>query len=216
VGEGLSDPDVRLRRSALDVLEWLGPAAAEAAPAVTRALTDPDRFVRWSAIRVLGNLGGAALRAAAGDLARLQADPDLDIRQAAAVVLERVDIAAPVTQTNQATTVPTGSHAAPAAKASVPKLQPNLLRALQAPDAAVRLDALRTLRSLGADARPAIPALRELLSDPVAKVRLLAAEVLGQLGPLARDAVNDLRTSVADPDADVRHAAGEALLSIMR
>jgi HEAT repeat protein len=79
----------------------------------------------------------------------------------------------------------------------------------------MRVAALRTLRSLNADARPALPALCEALADPDERVRRSAAEVLGGLGPAARDAVGELRLALADRCPAVRRAAGDALLNIL-
>src|SRR5262249_3729362 len=68
LAEELAYPDVRVRRSALDVLEMSGSLALPALPALTRALHDPDRFVRWSAVRTVGKLGPAAAPQTLADL----------------------------------------------------------------------------------------------------------------------------------------------------
>ena len=54
------DPEVRVRRAAMDALEILGPAAAPAVPVLVRGLADPDRSTRWSAVRILGGIGPSA------------------------------------------------------------------------------------------------------------------------------------------------------------
>lgn len=90
LAEELTHPDVRVRRSALDVLETSGPLAMPALPALTRALRDPDRFVRWSAVRTVGKLGPSAAPQTIADLTRLLNDPDEDLRKAAAHALERL------------------------------------------------------------------------------------------------------------------------------
>jgi hypothetical protein len=90
LAQELAHPDVRVRRSALDVLEMSGPLALPALPALTRALRDPDRFVRWSAVRTVGKLGPAAAPQTIADLTRLLNDPDEDLRKAAAHALERL------------------------------------------------------------------------------------------------------------------------------
>jgi hypothetical protein len=90
VAEELAYPDLRVRRSALDVLEMSGPLALPALPALTRALRDPDRFVRWSAVRTLGKLGPSVAPQTRADLTRLLLDPDVDLRKAAANALERL------------------------------------------------------------------------------------------------------------------------------
>ncbi|HEY7326265.1 MAG TPA: HEAT repeat domain-containing protein [Gemmataceae bacterium] len=90
VAEELTYPDVRVRRSALDVLEMSGSLALPALPALTRALRDPDRFVRWSAVRTVGKLGPSVAPQTRADLTRLLRDPDIDLRKAAANALERL------------------------------------------------------------------------------------------------------------------------------
>jgi HEAT repeat protein len=92
VAEALAHPDVRVRRSALDVLEMSGPLALPALPALTHALRDPDRFVRWSAVRTVGKLGPSAAPQTRADLLRLLNDPDVDLRKAAAHALERLQM----------------------------------------------------------------------------------------------------------------------------
>lgn len=86
----LADPDPRIRRSAIDALDLLGPLGVSAVKALTRALEDPDRFVRWSAARTLSHLGPAAQDAAA-TLAKLRSDPDPDVRRAASTALDRIN-----------------------------------------------------------------------------------------------------------------------------
>jgi hypothetical protein len=90
LSEELTHPDVRVRRSALDVLEMSGSLALPALPALTRALRDPDRFVRWSAVRTLSKLGPSAAQPTRDDLTRLLNDPDIELRKAAADALERL------------------------------------------------------------------------------------------------------------------------------
>lgn len=90
VAESLVHPDVRVRRSAVDVLEMSGTLALPELPALTHALHDPDRFVRWSAVRTLGKLGPSAGVGSIGDLKKILQDPDGDLRKAAANALERL------------------------------------------------------------------------------------------------------------------------------
>jgi HEAT repeat protein len=80
----------------------------------------------------------------------------------------------------------------------------------------MRVAAIQTLRGMGAEMKPALPALREALVDKDARVRQAAAEAMGVLGPLARDAADELRGAMNDASPDVRQAAGEALLNVLR
>ena len=90
LAEALVHPDVRVRRSALDVLETSGPLALPALPALTRALRDPDRFVRWSAVRTVGKLGPSDAPQTLSNLRQLLDDPDEELRKEAANALERL------------------------------------------------------------------------------------------------------------------------------
>lgn len=90
LAEELVHPDVRVRRSALDVLEMSGSLALPALPALTRAFHDRDRFVRWSAIRTVGKLGPSVTPETRADLARMLRDPDVDLRKAAANALQQL------------------------------------------------------------------------------------------------------------------------------
>lgn len=187
--QGLDDPNVKVRRAALDALETLGPAAAPAVAALVERLSDPDRFVRWAAARTLGKLGPIEAAVATPRLAALLDDSDLDLRLSAAEALRRYG---------------------PAARTAVPALA----QALGGSDGEVRVAALRALEGIGPAAAPALPAVAAALNDPRANVRRAAAELLGRLGPPAYPAANSLRFALADGDAAVRRAAGDALLTV--
>ncbi len=90
----LAHPDLRVRRSALDALEMMGPLALPALPALARVLHDPDRFLRWSAVRTLGKLGPTA-RDAVDELRLTLQDPDTDVRRAAGTVLLHIGSSSP-------------------------------------------------------------------------------------------------------------------------
>jgi HEAT repeat protein len=152
----VNGPDVRARRRAIDVLETLGPAAAPAAPALVGALADSDRFVRWAAARTLGKLGPVEPATAVPALERLLADADLDLCRAAAGTLERYG---------------------PAARPALA----GLLRALQAPDAELRVAVIRTLRSIHSDGADVVAALRAAAADRDGRVRQIAGDVLAKL-----------------------------------
>lgn len=93
VAEALAHPDVRVRRSALDVLEMSGSLALPTLPALKHALHDPDRFVRWSAVRTVGKLGPSAAPETLDDLRCLLRDPDDELRKAASQALQRLQSA---------------------------------------------------------------------------------------------------------------------------
>ncbi len=94
----LGAPDPTTRRTAIDVLEILGPAAFSAVDGVTASLRDPDRFVRWAAARTLGELAQAETDkqkftpaqadAAVRGIAELLRDEDVGVRLAALTALQ--------------------------------------------------------------------------------------------------------------------------------
>ena len=72
------------------------------------------------------------------------------------------------------------------------------------------LQALQTLRPMGADAvKAVVPVLAEMMKDPQPSIRFQAAQVLGQMGPEARDAViaalRDLDAESSSPPALADH-----------
>ena len=89
--EALRDPDARVRRASVDVLEGMGPDAAPAAPALVEALGDSDHFVRWASVRCLSVMGNDVSRAALPRLRSLSNDPDTDVRDAAEAAVKRLE-----------------------------------------------------------------------------------------------------------------------------
>lgn len=89
--EAIRDPDPRVRRATIDVLESMGPDATPAAAALGEALGDQDAFVRWAAVRSLSSLGGEATKAALPRLRNLATDPDTDVREAAESAVRRLE-----------------------------------------------------------------------------------------------------------------------------
>ena len=81
------DQDKDVRRLAAEVLGKIGPAAAEAAPALAAALKDPDEVVRRLAVEALGNIGPAAVSAL---VAALKDDQDKDVRRLAVDALGKI------------------------------------------------------------------------------------------------------------------------------
>jgi HEAT repeat protein len=185
----LFDPNVRVRLTALDALEPLGPDAAPAVTSLARSLLDPDRFVRWASARVLMKVGPYETDLTVPVLAKLLCDIDLDVRRAAEATL--------------------GSFG-PSAAAAVPALAAAALSG----DEEQRIDALHSLEAIGAKAHSAIPSMAAALADGDARVREAAAQTLGAFGPAAKAAIPALERAVFDKSDAVRKAASDALLSI--
>lgn len=190
LAENLKDANPKARRSAMEVLESLGPEALPAAQALVVALSDSDRFVRWAAARTVGKLTPDA-SAAVPALGLLLKDGDVNVQLAAALALERYGA---------------GAHAA----------TPDLIGALHAEDAEVRVAVLKALGAIGnPGAADAVPDLTAALADPDARVRQAAADTLGKLGAVAQPAVAALRNALQDHQPAVQKAAGAALLNIL-
>jgi HEAT repeat protein len=187
---GASDPDVRVRRAAIEALEALGDEAVPAAHALVCALGDPDVFVRWGAARTLGRIGPVPRVAVVPALKPLLADPDLDVRLAAAEAVRSFG---------------------PAAAEVVPTLTKMVVTGTPA----LRLAAMQALEGIGLPAQAAIPAVAAALQTPDVRVRLAAARLLGKFGPAALEAREALRAALHDPDAEVRKTVSDALLHIL-
>ncbi|MEO8139074.1 MAG: HEAT repeat domain-containing protein [Gemmatimonadota bacterium] len=67
---------------------------------------------------------------------------------------------------------------------------------------------------MGADAKPAVPALIEALKDPEATVRYPVCVALREIGPAAKDAVPALTETLDDRNDDVAAMARKALVKI--
>ena len=120
----LTHLDTDARADAILALGQLGPRAAEAFPAIEKALTDGSSEIRHNAAWALGQVGEEQKERAVPPLAAvLEADPDADVRAQAAWALGQMGIAAE-----------------PAADA--------LLAALQDPDEMVQLEAYEGLKNL--------------------------------------------------------------------
>ncbi len=209
VTAAVSDPDVRVRLTAIDVIEMLGPDGLPAAPALIRALADVDPFVRWAASRTLGKMippdathVNPALVEAVPGLALLLGDPDLDLRLAAAQALTNF-----------------GPDAAGAVDA--------LAKAVGCGDVEARVAAIDALEAIGDQAAPAIPAVIRALGQEDSRLLIAAARLLGRLGAEAaranltdvkaqlQEALPPLRALLRSSDADVRRAASDALLNLV-
>ena len=190
---GSPDSDLQTRSEAIHYMENLEEDAAPALDAIIQRLADPNRFIRWAAARTVGYLPPEKAVLAVPALAHLIGDTDLEVRMAAAAVLEGFG---------------------PRARDALPALKHAILHG----DADFRVAVIYTVSSIGPAAAPAIPELIQALSteqSPDPRVRRAAADVLGKFGPLARAALPALRQLVGDDDPEVRIKASDAILSIL-
>ena len=225
--QGLKAPDAATRRSALDVLEVLGPEAYPDVDALTEALGDPDTFVRWAAARTLGNLarqdvGGhkltaAQTEAAVAGTANLLRDQDVGVRVAAATALEKYGprahpAAAILTRAINRSQTDSSLELVPG-----PYTEPDLIKG----DPSVRIAAFRALEAMdGDDTIRALPEAVIALRDGNSQVRQAAADMIARAGPKASperraELIRELGKALADPDGDTRRAVSGALLRLV-
>ncbi len=229
-GFGISKEDGPIRLAAAVALGSIGPDAREAVPDLTRALTDADSRVRGEAAASLGAIGpdsGPAVPALA-HLAVAEADDqiaDLAAEALGSIGPRAVPALVTMLRTGRATVrvraLTALEKVGPKAAAAIPEL----LRALEDRDEAVRAAAAETMGAVGAGPRanaamiPLLEALRD--EDPI--VRQQAAEALSQIGTgerrelpglidaMRKSAVPPLLQSLGDEDPFVRRHAARAL-----
>jgi HEAT repeat protein len=191
VSRSLADPDVSVRRIAVNILETLShaPEIPQAVPAITRALADPDVFVRWSAARLLGRIGPVNADATVPALARLLTDGDLDVQMATATALARLG---------------------PSAAAAVPTLARQVSRG----DPENRVEMIQALQAIGVVTPEVVQALAAALGNDDPRVREASASALRTFGPAARAAIPELEKILNDPNETVRAAVSDALLAV--
>ncbi len=124
-------------------------ARAEALPTLRQLLDDPDADLRWWVVRSLGMIRDTDVP---GLLARALRDPDLAVRQCAALGL---------------------------AQGSNPEAIPDLLAALDGDDSLLARLAGNALISAGG---PAVPGLLETLQGGSPRARVEAARALAEIG----------------------------------
>jgi len=221
-----------VRRQAAETLGKLGPAAADAVPALARFLDDSkdkdSELLDEAVVRTLGKIGRAA-RPAIPSLVRI-GRRNFDLEQEAGAAIDRILL----TPESEAEDVPTLMKNLRERDASVrlraAKLLGNLgpagkpavsllTEALKDTDPDVRRMALQALRKIDPTAKPGEPEVGVFvrdLKDPDPSVRLRAAKSLGRLGPAAEPALPALLEAGQDEDPDVRRVALDALAKIQR
>jgi HEAT repeat protein len=236
----VTDPDWTVRQYAIQALASIGPDAKEAGPALNQAFQDKMDQVRNEVAPALAKIG--ALDALLDGLNNENPQTRTGVIQALGGMKEKAKQVVPalVKALHEDKHAPNRRSAAYAlGNLGGAGPVPALAQALKDTDAEVRLAAADALRSIGADARPAIdPLFGVLKSDPVAANRekagwalvtinikgqkkllsdsneavvLPTAYLLGQIGPDAQEARMALR-----PFAERQGQLGEAARAALR
>jgi HEAT repeat protein len=206
-----------------------GAAAAEveqrgtaALPLIRKTLQDPgaDRLRRKAALKACGILGARAAEAIP-DVALLLQDAQYTPEAALALSFMGSAAVAPLREASGSEEANVRREALRSLgklreRASIdPQLViPQLLHALEDPDASVRHVAVTYLGIVRDNPGDEVRGLIKALGDDEADVREAAAVALGQYGALAEPAVPALRKAARDPDEDVQREAGRALVTI--
>ena len=158
-------------------------------------MTERERRRRAIA-KELHDLCAAAIPA----VLRALTDPDVQMRQNAALVL--LDLG--------------GGHTPEARPALDTRAAlPGLILATADADSGVRAWAAHAIAEMGKAGQPAIPALLMLLRDPNDGPRISGCIALGRIGPAAVEALPALRQAAQkDPSSDVRAFAQRAISQI--
>jgi hypothetical protein len=195
------DPDPALDRTA---------ALPGARIALLDALGDERAEARRGALHVL--LRARLNPVEAGAVARLLDDPDAEVRVRAALAVARTDGAL---AGRGARSEARGGGGRRVAAADLPALLSVLEEACGHASSAVRTDAVRALALLGAEARPALPALARALGDRDRIVSGSAAPTLVQVAVAAGVPVLEaVAPAAASADPLARAGAADALARV--
>jgi HEAT repeat protein len=197
----LQDPQPHARVQAGLALAELGSPAAEAGPALEKALKDKDPEVRYAAALALGAIVPDG-KAAVDGLARALADTDWFVRWTAAQSLQKFG--------------PKAKSAEPALLQAMSPSDPvKDFRPIRCGAALVALAKIDpNSKQLEGGIRLVVDKLLDYEGDGSDGARVVAAQMLGECGHLARSAVPALLKRLKDPEEDARVSAAEALLKI--
>lgn len=166
----------------LGLFYWTS-TGARAVLALTDSLQHKDAKVRIAAAQALAEIGPAAKPAVTGLLNQALHDPIQYAGITAAAALKTIDLVA------------------------ARQVMTAYLPALQSDDVQVRRTACAMLESLGPVAKPAVPALGNMLADKDETVRMHAVGALGEIGIPATLVIPALAKALHDPAHAVRHRA---------
>ena len=156
---GLQDPQETLRVDFLWTIAAIGPEAAPALPAIVRLMNVDDFPVRYAASYAAGKIGRAASPALPVLLKNLESRDEF-LRFISAWAYANI---------------------APASNEVASRCLEPLKQGLKLPDPQARAEAALALARLGAGAREAVPALKEIAGDDDLAVRNAVAEALEKI-----------------------------------
>jgi HEAT repeat protein len=212
------DPRSDRQLLAINALGEMGSVAKPAAPQFIAALKHPDSAVKVQAAWALVNIQTAPNQALPILMAALQ-NPDESIRSIAITTLGAMGndakSAVPKLLNLLQPARPTGGTweqtKAAEALAHIGAF-PELITALNSPDALVRWRVAYALGGIQEAAAPTVPSLIKALKDPDANVRSNTVRALEKIGKSAQPAISELETVARqDPDNWVRSYAARAL-----
>jgi HEAT repeat protein len=218
--EAAAPAEEAVAAAALGALAAHGPPDERTLAVLERGLQSPSRLIRFRAATTLFRTTGetantvAIIAEAVGDEAlRVEAVAALGQIGAGAQPAIPTLIAALKRERN-----PRPLRMPPAAGLALSRIRgpalDEVLRLLESPEAAVRLNAVVTISLFGSHAREAGPILQSRLRDPSVDVRHAAALGLASVGFHHRDAIPVLQDILRDDDPFMVTWAGDALAKI--
>jgi len=158
---------------------WKNKGAHQAVPHLSEALTDEEWYVRYSAAEVLGRIGGPAAIKAVPYLVRGLADKNKTVRKAIKNSLDRITLKASPEEAQ----IPEDTGY----KVSENENINRLVKGLQDADTAVRIESLKSLRTIEDPLHEAIPYIVRLLADKEGDVRNETVQTLKKIDPEWQD-----------------------------
>ena len=212
------DPAARFNAARAIARTDFGPAARDAAAALTSVLGSSDVETRECIARSLGSLGPDC-DAAREALLGLLSDGDRRVGVCSASVLARwgkpsIPSLGQLSREGDQTTRLMAVFAFGEMDPPVADAVLYLVDALSDAAGEVRLEAAHSLAAIGRRAEPAIPALTRLLTDPDPLVRAEAACAIGRVGRAPDETIRRLAVMLADENVNVRLYATLAMAEI--
>lgn len=216
--EALKSPDQDVRGHAAWSLGRLAPKTEAAIPALVTAFGDAvwavSHNATWAVLRfdralsepplIAALNGDSPTRAIYAGRALLQ----LDATKFTPVVEPVVQKHFPAARgTDRVAALEALSRCKPATTVTVDLLVAEVRR----DGSTFRGDAIAAIAELGADAKPAIPALLEMLKEKDSRIRVVSADALGRIGEASKEVVAALEAMLDDPKEKAAIAAADSL-----